>query len=91
MLGGCSHGEIRLVSQVLTSQYTTPYYQLLAQQGTLGRAPEWLKYLIPPPPLRAGESGPQPRGFGATRGPAAAPPRQPAGYNWGAGQRLGDQ
>ena len=65
---------------------------LLAQRGILGRAPEWLQRLIPSPPPAAGSSGPQPRGFGAAprATAAAAPARAPAGYRWGAGQRLGD-
>ncbi|KAF8583840.1 DER1-domain-containing protein [Ramaria rubella] len=74
-----------------TTGYTLSQKYVPAQRSSLGRAPEWLKRLMQPPAAPAGASGPQPRGFGGTRGAAAAAaPRQPTGYQWGAGHRLGD-
>jgi len=91
-------GGMQMLSQSLTGIVVGHAWWLLvwrdtaAQQSSLGRAPEWLRRLLPPPPPAAGASGPQPTGFGANRARAqAAPPVQPAGYQWGAGQRLGDQ
>lgn len=87
MHGGCLHGETQLVSQV--NHLDSGISSKAAQHSSFGQAPPWLKRLMPPPPVNA--SGPQPRGFGAVRDAAATRPnRQPAGYHWGAGQRLGD-
>ncbi|KAF8518191.1 DER1-domain-containing protein [Gautieria morchelliformis] len=88
-------GGTQMLVQSLTGVVVGHAWWLLIWRDTAGfsgRAPEWLKRLMPPPPAPAGASGPQPRGFGATRGAAtAAPARQPAGYQWGTGQRLGDR
>lgn len=52
----------------------------------IGAAPSWLRSLIetPPPP------GPAPSTVGGTSSRPRRPGAQTTGYNWGSGQRLGN-
>lgn len=88
-------GGLPALAQAVTGLITGHAWYLLfwrdapARQSPLGRAPQWLKNLITSPPLPAGASGPQPPGFGGRAQPPQPAPAR-AGYNWGAGHRLGD-